>query len=287
MARGRQDFSYKLNTLESVVVSAEDSAEDARWQQAEEVVRLLGTHSTREIAAKWTNGRTGKPYNQSHVMFVKQVWERWGDYFNNHDPKCPDWTSAYYTVQQSSDELISPDVRKQKWSDDHEARAPKTERTAERLVDNLLKAPPEVRTTVFRGLSRAPANERVELVAEVLNDDPDALASAAFGRGDLELETALGRVYSRIEGERERSADERERVHTQLTEDEQRVRKIKTEMRHGNYGQAERIFEAMDDPSLAYPVFRDHKAHLEQIIEWLDAHLSNRAPDHIPEEWGA
>lgn len=148
----------KLNTLESVILSAEDSAEDARWQQAEEVHRLLDAHTQRDIAAGWINGRTGKSYNKAHVGFVDTVWRRFG-YFNSQTR--PTWTTAYYTVQQGSDELIEPEQRRREWSDAHEARAPRSEATARQFVENLLeKSPPAVVETVYRGLTSNPERRR-------------------------------------------------------------------------------------------------------------------------------
>lgn len=151
----------KLNTLESAIVNAEDSAEDARWQQASIVVALLeGGATQRQIAAEWYRGRDGKPYAQTHVNFVARVWRRFGDYGSNR----PDWTTAYYTVQQRSEEIIEPERRKQEWSDAHEARVPKSERTAERFVENLRNAPPKVIETIAQGAREVAEDRYVEPV---------------------------------------------------------------------------------------------------------------------------
>jgi hypothetical protein len=153
----------KLNTLESAIVNAEDSAEDARWQQASIVVALLDNGATvRGIAAEWYNGRTGKPYNKSHVNDVAQVWRRFG--LSVETDKRLDWTTAYYTVQQRAEEVIEPEQRKQEWSDAHEARVPKSERTAEKFVENLRNAPPQVIETIAQGAREVAEDRYVEPV---------------------------------------------------------------------------------------------------------------------------
>jgi hypothetical protein len=72
--------------------------------------------------------------------------------FENNALACPDWTTAYYTVQQGADDLVPEQQRRQEWSDAHEARAPKSEETAEKLVQNLGKAPKAVQDAVWHGL---------------------------------------------------------------------------------------------------------------------------------------
>lgn len=132
-----RSIAAKLNVLESVIVRGEDSVEDARWGQAEEVVRLLDAGNTqREVATDWINGRTNKPYTQSHVRDCKAIWLRFGECFNTQD--CPDWTTAYYTVQKGSGELIPAEQRRQEWSEAHEARAPKSKAAAHRLAQNIV-----------------------------------------------------------------------------------------------------------------------------------------------------
>ena len=144
-----RNVASKLNVLESVIVRGEDSAEDARWGQAKEVVHLIDQgHKQREIAANWINGRTDRPYVQQHVSFCKQVWERWG---TSELVDRPDWTTAYYTVQQRADDVVEPERRRKEWSEAHEARAPKSTRAAEKFVENLQDAPPQVIETIARG----------------------------------------------------------------------------------------------------------------------------------------
>lgn len=172
-----QDLSNKLNTLESAIVNAEESAEDARWQQASIVVQMLDAGQTqKQVAAGWHNGRTGKPYAVSHVNAVKQVWQRWGVQFTERDR--PDWTTAYYTIQQGADEVIEPEQRRSEWSRAHEARAPRSEETAERLVQNILKEAPGVVETVYRGLHEGREGRYVEPVGrQRQNKEADAFAS--------------------------------------------------------------------------------------------------------------
>ena len=137
-----RSIAAKLNTLESVIVRGEDSVEDARWSQAKEVVRLLDAgHSQRSVAAEWVNGRTDKPYARQHVIFCERVWRRWGV---SELTDRPDWTTAYYTVQQGSDDVIPPEQRKQEWSEAHEVRPPSTVARAGKLAANLLKGDPQV-----------------------------------------------------------------------------------------------------------------------------------------------
>lgn len=190
----------KLNTLESAIINAEESAEDARWQQASIVAELLKQPGVtqRSIAAEWYNGRTGKPYNKAHVGFVDQVWRRFG-YCNSQER--PDWTTAYYTVQKGSEEIVEPEQRRQEWSDAHEARAPKSERTAEKLVENLREAPPEVVETVYHGLREVREDryvpprdrERRQKEAETFAKSVTEPIVDAFSRSNvlLHLEQAL------------------------------------------------------------------------------------------------
>lgn len=200
--KATQQAFEKLNVLESAIVNAEDSAEDARWHQAEIVKKLIDDGATlREIAGKWTNARTGKPYTHKHVDFAKQVWERWGVYFTTQDAECPDWTTAYYTAQQRSDEIVEPDQRRQEWTQAHEARAPRSEEAAEKLVQNLLKESPDVVDTVYQGLREGREDryiepkerERREKEADTFARDKGAPIMNAFSTSSavLLLEQAL------------------------------------------------------------------------------------------------
>jgi hypothetical protein len=153
-----KSIAAKLNVLESVIVRGEDSVEDARWGQAREVVRLLDAgHKGKDIAADWINGRTDEPYLPPHVTYCKQIWKRWGGLFSNNPAECPDWTTAYYTVQTHRAEIVPEDQRRQEWSEAHEARAPSNVDTAQRFVDNALaKSSPKVRAAIASGLLADP-----------------------------------------------------------------------------------------------------------------------------------
>lgn len=152
----------ELNALEQRIARDEEvrssagaAIEDARWHQAQIVVEMLDAGATqKQIAAGWTNARTGKPYAHQHVSFCKLVWQRWG----SSELERPDWTTAYYTVQQGSDEIVPPDDRRQQWSDAHEARTPKSQASAEKFVENLQDAPPEVIDTIARGAREVSEN---------------------------------------------------------------------------------------------------------------------------------
>jgi len=149
------NVATKLNRLERAIIGGEDAANDARWAQAREVARLVrGGTSQRDIAAAWINGRTDRPYTKQHVSYCKIAWERWGSIAIDR----PTWTTAYYTIQQGSDELIHEDDRRQQWSDAHEARAPKSIDTAARLVANIGNAPVDVQDEIFHGLQQQRAH---------------------------------------------------------------------------------------------------------------------------------
>lgn len=89
-----------LNRLEQEIGHAEGNVEDKRWQQAEEVCRRLDAGETQQqIANSWTNLRTGKPYDQSHVARVGKVWR----YALGHNPKDrPPWNTAFQAAKKSA-----------------------------------------------------------------------------------------------------------------------------------------------------------------------------------------
>jgi len=131
----------KLNRLEQAIIAAEDGAEDARWAQAEEVVRLIGEgQSQGDIAADWINLRTGKPYSQSHVKLCAKVWREY------ERTQIRNWFVDAYEAAKGSTTRV----------EHNEAQPPASEETAERLVQNLLdKAPDTVVDTVYHGLKLA------------------------------------------------------------------------------------------------------------------------------------
>jgi hypothetical protein len=98
------DFAMReINTLELRVIRGEDDADAALWEQAAKVVEQLdapGGPSTRVLAAQWINGRTGKPYSQSHVVWTRKVFEQ----FTNHNPR-PRFRDAYNEVANVGQKL--------------------------------------------------------------------------------------------------------------------------------------------------------------------------------------
>lgn len=134
----------KLNTLEGAIHSAESAAEDAHWQQASIVVEMLnGGMTQRAVAAQWLKV-DGKPYSAKHVNYVAQVWRRF-----HKETERPRWTDAMATIWAGSDDIKTTTEVQREF---HEARAPKSEATAEKLVENILKGSPGVVDTVYQGL---------------------------------------------------------------------------------------------------------------------------------------
>jgi hypothetical protein len=84
------------------------------------------------------------------------MWRRFGPVRGQDRPT---WGDAYATVKAGADEVI--DTGKA-WGDRMEARAPKSEETAERLVQNLLQESPEVVDTVYQGLHEGRQDRYVE-----------------------------------------------------------------------------------------------------------------------------
>jgi DNA N-6-adenine-methyltransferase (Dam) len=93
------DFAMReINALEESIVSAEDTADDMLWQQAQMVVEQLKSgRSTRQIAKQWINNRTGKPYDHTHVVFVSQVVSK----LTNVVPR-PRFRDAYNEIANAS-----------------------------------------------------------------------------------------------------------------------------------------------------------------------------------------
>jgi hypothetical protein len=147
--------SDKLNTLEQEIVRDEDSAESKRWAQAQEVVRRLDADETqREVAASWINGRTGQPYSHKHVEFMARLWREFG--------KAPSQDRPPFTVAYDKASNMAT-TRTERV----EAQAPRSEATAQKLVENLLsdKTPPEVRKAVTSGLMQDPELRRQAVAA--------------------------------------------------------------------------------------------------------------------------
>ena len=62
-----------INALERRIVKAEDEADAMLWEQARQVVELLNTMSTRDIAKQWRNVK-GDPYSAMHVSLTARTW---------------------------------------------------------------------------------------------------------------------------------------------------------------------------------------------------------------------
>jgi hypothetical protein len=231
VARTHDRWFDELNALEQriardedVVASAQGAVEDARWHQAEIVVEMLdGGATQREVAAGWINSRTGKPYAQNHVKDVAKVWRRFGsEHFTVQDR--PDWTTAYYTVGQGSDEVIAPEQRRQEWSDAHESRAPKTKATAEKFVENLQDAPPEVVETIVQGAREVVENRyRTPKERDRVDKEADAWAKKhvepiidQMSKNAIDL--LFEQLLEEIRDVSEITAEERERYLARLDE---------------------------------------------------------------------
>lgn len=65
----------EINALEQRIAASEDDADAKLWEQAETVHNELEAGlSSRKLAEAWINARTGKPYDKSHVNWVRQTW---------------------------------------------------------------------------------------------------------------------------------------------------------------------------------------------------------------------
>jgi len=93
------DFAIReINALEGRIVQAEDGADAMLWQQAEQVVAQLEAGATqRQLAAQWINVRTGEPYAQAHVSFVRQVVDK----LANQNPR-PRFRDAYNEIAHAA-----------------------------------------------------------------------------------------------------------------------------------------------------------------------------------------
>jgi len=72
------DFAIReINALEGRIVQAEDDADAMLWEQAGQAVASLEAGlAQRALARQWINARTGKPYDERHVRFVRLVVAR-------------------------------------------------------------------------------------------------------------------------------------------------------------------------------------------------------------------
>jgi DNA N-6-adenine-methyltransferase Dam len=73
---------------------SEDDTDAKLWKQAKKVVEQLDAGmSQRELASQWRNARTGEPYSQHHVSYVRQVVEK----FTSQKPR-PRFRDAYNEI---------------------------------------------------------------------------------------------------------------------------------------------------------------------------------------------
>jgi DNA N-6-adenine-methyltransferase (Dam) len=83
-----------INALESQIITSEDDADNALWEQAGLVVAKLDSGMSQEqLAGAWMNLRTKKPYTQQHVSYVKLAFHK----YTCEDPR-PRWRDAYNEV---------------------------------------------------------------------------------------------------------------------------------------------------------------------------------------------
>jgi hypothetical protein len=129
----------KLNRLERSILAAEESAEDARWLQAEEVVRRLDRSETvREVAASWTNGRTGKPYAHGHVQKFATIWR---EFVSVPIQDRPPFSKLYDDSGKRTER--------------YQQQAPESEDGARKLGANLAAQRPEILSAVLDGYNEA------------------------------------------------------------------------------------------------------------------------------------
>lgn len=101
----------EINALERRIVEAEDDADEKLWNQAGKVVAELDRGlSQRALAKQWINVRTGEPYAQSHVAYVKQV----SDQFTDQSPR-PRFRDAYNEIANASKPHVSQNAGENEW----------------------------------------------------------------------------------------------------------------------------------------------------------------------------
>jgi len=106
MTRKMKDAVRAINVLERRIIRAEDDADAMLWEQAERAVgQLDGGLSQRALAAQWLNARTGKPYDEHHVRFVRKVFEQCAEL----TPR-PRFREAYNELANSKPSKPNPDT---------------------------------------------------------------------------------------------------------------------------------------------------------------------------------
>jgi ParB family chromosome partitioning protein len=106
------DFAIReINALEGRIVQAEDDADAMLWEQARQVVEQLDAGlSQRKLAKQWINARTGKPYDEHHVRFVRQTVEQSAEL----TPQ-PRFRDAYNAIANASKPHVSQNTGDYEW----------------------------------------------------------------------------------------------------------------------------------------------------------------------------
>lgn len=75
MALARQN-STSCRISDSGQISAKEASSFVTTESRTTRKAPRVAHADRKLAAQWINARTGEPYDQKHVFFVKEVWRR-------------------------------------------------------------------------------------------------------------------------------------------------------------------------------------------------------------------
>jgi len=157
------DFAIReINALEGRIVQAEDDADAMLWDQAGQVVTQIEAGlAGRELARQWINARTGKPYDERHVRFVRLVVARGAEL----TPR-PPFRELYNQIANN------PSNRLAHYSGDYEWYTPPDVIEAARTVLGAIDLDPA---------SSAAANAIVQ-AAQFYTSDDDGLAQPWHGR---------------------------------------------------------------------------------------------------------
>jgi hypothetical protein len=244
------EATAKLNRLEQEIAAAEGSADDARWAQAEEVVRLLDGGMTQvEVAAGWINTRTGKPYGQPHVVFCAKAWR----YYLGNNADRPAWNTAYQKAKRADRPKTAPKKRAK-------TRKP-TEPTFTEGKPSLSRVPAVqewVRDRARRGWDR----ERIVATSKAQSDEwPTAAVEEAGLSGKTLSNGSYGEVCTAIEAvERVHGVEAPLRPKKQKKESGKPLRELYTKRKAGDTDlyhdvmipimEAVRVLESYDLPDL-------------------------------------
>jgi hypothetical protein len=115
---------------------------------------------------------------------------------------------------------------------------------------------PSAERHVKSGLRKAP--ELIPQMVDELHDDPD-------------FQAAVASANSQIEAKQQQRTSQRERIERGISEQELAFEQLRKDIRHGNYGEAERRLRTMtvDDEVGAY--LRKQAERHRQLAEWLEA----------------